>query len=147
VDKLIALYNDGFGTSRAGSHRLVFGPLFKDGAKDAIVLFTIAGQGLTNGHREYIAIFAQGEGRSTPIAKETPYRLIASTQIGGRWTRTFDLKTAKISSGLIALRGFRWRDKDPGCCPSGRIQLSLEIDDSAGTETRYPILREVEINL
>jgi hypothetical protein len=144
VDKLIALYTDGFGYSQAKWRHVIYGPLFKPGSKDAVVFFTLAGVELTNGHQEYVAIFAQGEGRITPVAKERPYRLVASAQVGSRWARTLNFKTATISQGRIVVRGTRWKSKDAGCCPSGQIEVVLSIADAKGGETQYPLLRQQE---
>ncbi len=144
IDKLVALYTDGFGHFDRKSRRVVFGPLFKPNSRDAVAFFTLSGVDLMNGHEEYIAVFAQGEGRSTPVSKERPYRMVASAQVGTRWARTLDWETARISAGRIVVRGLRWGSKDAGCCPTEPIEVTFSITKAAGNETRYPLLRESE---
>lgn len=145
IDKLAALYTDGFGYNEPKWRHIVFGPLLKPDSNDAVAFFTLAGVDLTNGHEEYIAIFAQGEGRSTPIAKERPYRLVASAPIGARWARTLDWRSARIRQGRIVVQGTRWGDKDAGCCPSEPIEVTFDIATADGRETRYPLLRQTEM--
>jgi hypothetical protein len=144
VDKLVALYTDGFGITEPGMRHVIFGALFEAEAKDAVVFFTLAGVDLMNGYEEYIAIFSQGKGRSTPVAKERPFRLVASAQIGTRWARTLDWHTARISPGQIVVQGKRWGNKDAGCCPTEPIEVTFTIRAADGGETTYPLLREVE---
>src|SRR4051794_31084115 len=77
IDKLSALYNDGFGRIDKEARHIAFGPVFKPDRHGAVAFFILSGVDLMNGHEEYIAVFAQGEGRSPPVAKERPYRLVA----------------------------------------------------------------------
>lgn len=144
VDKLVALYTDGFGYAEPRWRHVIFGSLFSADSKDAVAFFTLAGQDLMNGHEEYIAVFAQGAGRSTPVAKERPYRLVASAQIGTRWARTLDWKTARIRQGQIVVQGMRWGNKDAGCCPTEPIEVTFSITTADGQETQYPLLRQSE---
>ena len=144
VDKLVALYTDGFGYTEPKMRHVIFGPLFDAKTKDAVVFFTLAGVDLMNGYEDYIAIFAQGKGRNTPVAKERPFRLVASAQIGTRWARTFDWNTAKISRGKIVVKGMRWGSKDAGCCPTEPIEVTFTITAADGGETTYPLLRQKE---
>lgn len=144
VDKLVALYTDGFGYSEPAWRHVVFGPLFKPDGRDAVVFFAVAGVSLMNGREEYIAVFAQGEGRRTPVAKERPYRMVASTQIGTRWARTLDWDTARITRGQIVVQGKRWGSNDAGCCPTEQIEVIFSIAAAEGGDTKYPLLREDE---
>lgn len=144
IDKLVALYTDGFGYTEPRLRHIVFGPLFKSDSRDAVAFFTLAGVDLMNGYEEYIAIFAQGKGRSTPVAKERPYRLVASAQIGTRWARTLEWKTAKISQGQIVVRGLRWSSTDAGCCPTEPIEVTFSVTTGNGDETKYPLLHQDE---
>ncbi len=144
IDRLAALYTDGFGSLDPASRHVVFGPLFKPGSRDAVVFFTLSGVDLMSGYEQYIAIFAQGEGRSTPVSKERPYRMVASAQIGTRWARTLAWETAKVSAGQVVVHGLRWGSKDAGCCPTQPIEVTFSIAPAAGGETRYPLLRQSE---
>ena len=108
IDRLIAIYTDGFGYNNGKSRHIVFGPLFAPDSMDAVAFFTLNEVDLMNGYEEYIAIFAKGQGRKIPDYKdERPYRMISTAQIGTRWGRTFDWKTAKISQNQIVVQGLR----------------------------------------
>ncbi len=144
IGKLVALYTDGLAAFDAQSRRVLFGPLFEADSRDAVAFFVLSGVGSTNGHEEYIAVFAQGEGRSTPVAKERPYRMVASAQIGKRWARTLNWETATIRPGRIVVRGMRWGSNDAGCCPTEPIEVTYSVARAAGTDTRYPVLQESE---
>jgi len=144
VDKLVALYTDGFGHSEPTWRKIIFGPLFKPDSKDAIVFFAVTGMSLMNGRDEYLAVFAQGQGRSTPVAKERPYRMVVSAQVGTRWARTLDWETAKVSPGQIVVQGKRWGSKDAGCCPTEPIEVTFSVAEADGGDTAYPLLRQAE---
>jgi hypothetical protein len=144
IDKLVALHTDGFGYSKPKMRKVVFGPLFKPGSRDAVAFFTLAEVDLMNGYEEYIAIFAQGQGRSTPVAKERPYRLIASALVGTRWSRTLSWDTAKVSENKIVVQGTRWGAKDAGCCPTEPVEVTFSITAADGGDTRYPLLQQDE---
>ena len=144
IDKLVALYTDGFGHNEPKWRHVAFGPLFDPKSTDAVAFFSVAGIDLTNGLEEYIAIFAQGQGRSTPIAKERPYRLVATAQIGTRWARTLRWDTARISQGQIVVQGTRWAAKDAGCCPTELIEVIFTVAIANAGDTSYPLLRQSE---
>lgn len=153
IDRLVALYTDGFGYNQPKWRHVMFGPIFSPDSKDAVAFFTLAGVSLMNGYEQYIAVFAQGQGRSiggadndfkTPITKERPFRLVATAQIGTRWVRTLDWETAKISQGRIVVQGLRWGSDDAGCCPTQPIEVTFSVSTAEGRETQYPLLRQDE---
>lgn len=143
IDKLVALYTDGLASSQSYRH-LLFGAIFDEESADAVAFFVLPGIDLMNGYEEYIAVFAQGQGRKTPVSKEKPYRLIASAQIGTRWARTLDWKSARVSQGQIIVQGMRWDKADAGCCPTKPIEVTFRIAKAVGGETSYPLLTETE---
>jgi hypothetical protein len=70
IDKLVALYTDGFGDNQPKWRHVMFGPIFAPDSKDAVAFFTLAGISLMNGYEQYIAIFAQGQDRSIGGAED-----------------------------------------------------------------------------
>lgn len=150
VAKLAARYSDGISHNDAKDRHVVYGPLFDTPRPAAVAFFTLAGVGLTNVDREYMAIFAPGAGRDLSKVngpKERPYHLVATLPVGSRWSRTLDWRSAKISRGQIVVRGRRWSKDDPGCCPSLPIEVTFEVSPDlpdAPVFGQYPVLREVE---
>ena len=150
IDKLVAVYSDGFAYSNAKMRHLAFGPLFHKDRRDAVAFFALGGVDNSNVHFEYIAIFAQGQGRDMSEMKgpkERPYHLLASSLVGGRGVRTLDWQTARISKGQIVVQGTRWVEEDAGCCPSKAIEVTFNISTKVVDELspeRYPILTESE---
>jgi len=145
IDKLVALYTDGFGSNKAKSRFIVFGPLFNPESSDAIAFFTLNEVDLTNGYEEYIAVFAQGQGRRISGHKtERLYRLVATARVGTRWTRSLEWKTAKISQGRIAVKGLRWSKNDAGCCPTEPIEVIFNVITAEEAKAEYPYLHEDE---
>lgn len=152
IAKLVALYTDGFGHNDAAMHHITFGSLFND-KQDAVAFFSLAEMDNSNVHFEYIAIFAQGQGRdmsSVRGPKERPYHLVTTAMVGGRGTRTLDWKTAKISKGQIVVQGTRWAENDAGCCPTKPIAVTFSISTDVANglpPEQYPLLRESEGHL
>ena len=150
IDKLVALYTDGFAYNSVDMRHVTFGSLFDTKRQDAVAFFSLGGVDNSNVDFEYIAIFAQGQGRDMSAAKgpkERPFHLVATAMVGNRGTRTLDWKTAKISQGQIVVRGMRWAEGDAGCCPSKPIIVTFNISATLVDELtpdQYPILRESE---
>ncbi len=150
ISKLVDLYSDGLSYDRLQWRHVVNGPLFDDDRPAAVVFFTLAGVGLTNGYREYMAIFARGEGRDLSKVggpKERPFHLVATGQVGGKWSRTLDWQTARISRGSIVVKGKRWSKDDPGCCPGMPIEVTFAVSPDLPSEPfigPFPVLRESE---
>lgn len=154
IDKLVSIYNDGFDRSKTKPRHVVFGALFGPVSdtvrQDAVAFFALSGVDLTNVHREYIAIFVQGQGRDLSEndgPKERPYHLIATAMVGSRSTRTLDWRTAKISKGQILVQGSRWGEGDAECCPTRPIEVTFNISADLAdnlTPKHYPILSETE---
>lgn len=63
-----------------------------------------------------------------------PYRLVAVAKIGGRGWRTFDWKSAKITSLSVTVSGLQWQDQDPGCCASKPITVTFRLEHERITE-------------
>jgi len=150
LDKLVALYTDGFSSNDAQSRHVVFGSVFDTERQDAVAFFSLAGVDNSNVDFEYIAIFAQGQGRDMSAMKgpkERPFHLVTTAMIGNRGTRTLDWKTARISRGQIVVQGTRWAEGDAGCCPTKPIEVTFKISAKLIDELepdQYPILSESE---
>jgi hypothetical protein len=150
VTKLVDLYKDGFGYHVAEMRHVTFGSLFDPERRDAVAFFGLTGVDNSNGHYEYIAIFAQGKGRDFSAVKgpkDRPFHLVLTTLVGSRSTRTLDWKTAKISPGKIVVQGTRRGKDDAGCCPTKPIQVTFNISPELGNGSapdQYPVFNETE---
>lgn len=154
ITKLVALYTDGFGYNNVKMRHVTFGSLFETEGKaerqDAVAFFSLGGVDSSNVHFEYIAIFAQGQGRDLSDVKgpkERPFHLVTTAMVGSRGTRTLDWETTKIRKGQIIVRGTRWAEGDAGCCPAKPIEVTFNISTKLVDELtpeQYPVLRESE---
>ena len=150
ISKLVALYTDGFAANSAKLRHVSFGSLFDTDRQDAVAFFALTGVDNSNAHFEYIAIFAQGQGRdmsSTGGPKERPFHLVTTALVGARLSRTLDWNTTKISKGKIVVQGTRWAEGDAGCCPSKPIEVTFNISSKLVDELspeHYPVLQESE---
>lgn len=150
IAKLVDLYSDGLSYDQLNWRHVVNGPLFDGDKPAAVVFFTLAGVDLTNGYSEYMAIFAAGAGRDLSKVggpKERPFHLVATTMVGSKWSRTLNWQTARISRGTIVVKGKRWSNGDPGCCPGTPIEVTFALSPELTGELlpgTYPVLRESE---
>ena len=150
IDKLVALYTDGFAYNTAKMRHIAFGSLFDTERQDAVAFFSLGGVDNSNVDFEYVAIFAQGQGRDMSHVKgpkERPFHLVTTAMVGNRGTRTLTWETAKIRQGQIVVQGMRWAEGDAGCCPTKPIEVTFNISAKLVDELtpdQYPILRESE---
>ena len=150
ITKLVALYTDGFATNSYEMRHVAFGSLFDTNRQDAVAFFALGGMDNSNAHFEYIAIFAQGQGRDMSRVggpKERPFHLVTTAMVGARLARTLNWQTAKISKGKIVVHGTRWAEGDAGCCPTKPIEVTFNISSKLVDELTaelYPVLRESE---
>jgi len=144
IDRLAAAFSDGFGQDDRKRRWIKTGPLFGQDEEGAVAFFALSGLDLMNGTEEYMAVFARGQDREVPKAKEKPYRLILVTLIGTRWSRAFDWKSAAVRPGEISLKGLSWGEGDAGCCPTRAINVTFRLAKAEGADTRYPLLTEDE---
>ncbi len=148
VDKLVALYSDGFSTSEPTLRRVTFGPVFAKDSTDAVAFFTLEGVDMTNGHEEYLALFAAGQGKGrAPGPVERLYHLVTTERVGGRWSRTLDWASAKITPGQIIVKGTRWAPGDAGCCPTQAIEVTFRTTYTLGEDLKFPHFTESERTL
>jgi hypothetical protein len=95
------------------------GDLVHDGSAETVVLYTIEGQGGSNNHVQYLAVFAHRNGSLQPIAR---------VDAGGKSARGVTL--VGVDAQGIALATQEYADGDPSCCPSrkGNTHFVLEHD-------------------
>jgi len=71
------------------------------------VLYTIEGQGGSNLYIQYLAVFAQKNGKLTPLTH---------ADVGGKSTRGVELTS--VANNSILLNTLSYGPKDASCCPS-----------------------------
>lgn len=93
---------------------IVKGDLNADSAEDAVVLYTIEGQGGSNQYIQYLAVFIN--------RKE---KLVYATHqiVGGKNRRSID--SVSIKDGKINLQTLEYLSTDPSCCPSKKGQMKF----------------------
>lgn len=133
--QLINLYSDGIAQSCPEFRCIKYGHFFDESSDDAIAMFSLEGFGGGNGHGEYIAFFQGVEPYEANGERTSPYRLIATMQIGGRWWRTFDWKSLSIAPGRARISGKIWRSEDPGCCPSAPFTTTFQLQEDRVVES------------
>ena len=98
------------------ARKVLTGDLTKDGVAETIVLYTIEGQGGSNNHVQYLAVFTRANGELVPLTH---------TSVGSKSYRDVELES--INNGIINLTTMGYAKNDPSCCPtlkgSARYQL------------------------
>lgn len=89
------------------ARKVVIGDLTHDGQAETVVLYTIEGQGGSNLHIQYLAVFVRRKGKLSPLTH---------MDVGGKSTRGVEL--VSIDSNSILLDTLNYRPKDASCCPS-----------------------------
>jgi hypothetical protein len=89
------------------ARKVVVGDLTHDGVPETVVLYTIEGQGGTNLHIQYLAVFARQKGKLSAVTH---------ADVGGKSVRSVELKS--VESDAILLETMGYGPKDPQCCPS-----------------------------
>lgn len=89
------------------ARKIVAGDLNKDGVADLAVLYTIEGQGGTNNHIQYLAVFVRSKGGLIPIAHAVA---------GGKSNRDVELQS--IKNNVIFCQTLKYGPRDPSCCPT-----------------------------
>jgi hypothetical protein len=83
------------------------GDLNHDGQPEIVVLYTIEGQGGSNLHIQYLAVFQRRNGKLAPMTH---------VDVGGKSTRAVEQISVKNNS--ITLDTLDYGPKDASCCPS-----------------------------
>lgn len=89
------------------ARKVVVGDLTHDNVPETVVLYTIEGQGGTNRHTQYLAVFAQHNGRLTPVTRAA----MGSKSVGG-------VELRSVEDESIVLDTLSYAAKDAECCPS-----------------------------
>ena len=98
---------------------IVQGDLNADGAEDAVVLYTLEGQGGSNQYVQYLAVFINRKGRLVYLTHQV---------LGGKNRRSID--SVSIKDGKINLQTLEYLPADASCCPSKKGQMRFIL--SAG---------------
>jgi hypothetical protein len=91
---------------------IIKGDLNADGAEDAVVLYTLEGQGGSNQYVQYLAIFIDRKERLAYVTHQV---------VGGKNRRSID--AVSIKDGKINLQTLEYLPNDASCCPSKKGQL------------------------
>ena len=89
------------------ARKVVTGDLTHDGQPETVVLYTIEGQGGSNLHIQYLAVFARRNGKLSPLTR---------IDVGGKSTRGVEL--VSVENDSIMLDTLNYGPKDASCCPS-----------------------------
>ncbi|MFZ6656777.1 hypothetical protein [Undibacterium sp. TJN19] len=131
IDRLILQFGDGLAEPYSERPAIVvYGQIFDESKKDAVVIFNLEGFGGGNHHAEYIAFFAAVPSGNIAGKISRPYRLVAVTKLGERGWRSFDFNTALIKDRTVMLSGVEMGPKDGLCCPSVAIKRIFYVDEA-----------------
>lgn len=89
------------------ARKVLTGDLTHDGQPETVVLYTIEGQGGSNLHIQYLAVFVRRKGKLS---------LLTHADVGGKSTRGVELTS--IENNSILLGTLNYGPKDASCCPS-----------------------------
>ena len=91
---------------------IIKGDLNADGAEDAVVLYTLEGQGGSNQYVQYLAVFIDRKERLAYVTHQL---------VGGKNRRSID--AVSIKDGKINLQTLEYLPNDASCCPSKKGQM------------------------
>lgn len=91
---------------------IVNGDLNADSAEDAVVLYTIEGQGGSNQYIQYLAVFLNRKGKLVYATHQV---------VGGKNRKSID--SVSIKDGKINLQTMEYLPTDASCCPSKKGQM------------------------
>jgi len=89
------------------ARKVVVGDLTHDGVPETVVLYTIEGQGGTNLHIQYLAVFSRQRGKLSAVTH---------ADVGGKSVRSVELRSVEHNAILLETMGYG--PKDAQCCPS-----------------------------
>src|SRR5215470_19344768 len=89
------------------ARKVVTGDLTHNGQPETVVLYTIEGQGGSNLHIQYLAVFVRRNGKLSPLTH---------MDVGGKSTRGVEL--ISVENNSILLDTLNYGPKDASCCPS-----------------------------
>ena len=91
---------------------IVKGDLNADSAEDAVVLYTLEGQGGSNQYLQYLAVFINRKGKLAYVTHQV---------VGGKNRRS--IESVSIKGGKINLQTLEYLSTDASCCPSKKGQM------------------------
>jgi hypothetical protein len=89
------------------ARKVISGDLTHDGQPETVVLYTIEGQGGSNLHIQYLAVFVRRNGKLSPLTH---------VDVGGKSTRGVEL--VSVANNSILLDTLNYGPNDASCCPS-----------------------------
>jgi hypothetical protein len=93
---------------------IVRGDLNADSAEDAVVLYTLEGQGGSNQYVQYLAVFINRKGKLVYATHQA---------VGGKNRKS--IESVSIKDGKINLQTLEYLPTDASCCPSKKGQMRL----------------------
>jgi hypothetical protein len=106
-------------TEYEDARSIVQGDLNADSAEDAVVLYTLEGQGGSNQYLQYLAVFINRKGKLVYANHQL---------VGGKNRRS--IESVSIKDGKINLQTLEYLPTDASCCPSKKGQMRFIL--SAG---------------
>lgn len=91
---------------------IVRGDLNADSAEDAVVLYTLEGQGGSNQYVQYLAVFINHKGKLVYATHQA---------VGGKNRKS--IESVSIKDGKINLQTLEYLPTDASCCPSKKGQM------------------------
>jgi hypothetical protein len=91
---------------------IVRGDLNADSAEDAVVLYTLEGQGGSNQYVQYLAVFLNRKGKLVYATHQV---------VGGKNRKS--IESVSIKDGKINLQTLEYLSTDASCCPSKKGQM------------------------
>jgi hypothetical protein len=91
---------------------IVRGDLNADSAEDAVVLYTLEGQGGSNQYVQYLAVFLNRKGKLVYATHQV---------VGGKNRKS--IESVSIKDGKINLQTLEYLPTDASCCPSKKGQM------------------------
>jgi hypothetical protein len=107
------------------ARKVVSGDLTHDGQPETVVLYTIEGQGGSNLHIQYLAVFLRRNGKLSPLTH---------MDVGGKSTRGVEL--ISVENNSILLDTLNYGPKDASCCPSVKGKTSYVLSGGRLREQR-----------
>lgn len=95
---------------------IVRGDLNADSAEDAVVLYTLEGQGGSNQYVQYLAVFINRKGRLVYATHQA---------VGGKNRKS--IESVSIKDGKINLQTLEYLPTDASCCPSKKGQMKFVL--------------------
>jgi hypothetical protein len=106
-------------TEYEDARSIVMGDLNADSAEDAVVLYTLEGQGGSNQYLQYLAVFFDRKGKLVYVTHQL---------VGGKNRKS--IESVSIKDGKIDLQTLEYLPTDASCCPSKKGQMKFIL--SAG---------------